>query len=249
MKIATTLLIVGVALLSTACGAEVSTNSSEETSGATESIAKEPLEEIAARKYEDFSPSIGNAVAFKDTDGFWYAVYPKEKIESYEEAITDYPENVIPETIGEFSFVSYSPYDSGFSATGTYEVSRILNKETEALNGKDEGIIPLPVSCGQALYGICYQSAEGKVLILTVDKSQVLTEDSNLIVNDVDGRKFYQRLSQPYTVGTQTDTGPAIWLSSVFPESGTAYTSSNPKAELPQEELINLLTQVTREFD
>lgn len=257
MKIAPTFALVGVALLLSACGTAFSTNASEEPSGTVAAAAqkfeesKEPeesLEEMAAMKYAEFSPPAGHAVAFKDADGFWHAVYRKEKIESYDKAAADYPENVIPATIGEFSFVSYSPYDSGFSAAENYEIKIILNKETESLQGKEEGIIPLPVSCGQSLYGVCYQSAEGKVLILTVDTLQVLAEDSSLIRKDRDGQELYQKPNQPYTLGIQAETGPAIWLSTVFPETGTAYTSSNPKAELPQEELAELLIQTAEEF-
>lgn len=53
---------------------------------------------------------------------------------------------------------------------------------------------------------------------------------------------------QPYTLGLQIEGGPAVWLYSVFPETGVAYTADDPRAELSQEELQSLLVEVSGAF-
>lgn len=205
-------------------------------------------EEIAAGMFEKYQPAPGSAAAFMTEDGFWYAVYPKVCLASYEEAAESYPENVIPREIGDFTFAGYYPYDTGFSATDTYIFSTISSAEAAPLAGEKEGLIPLPASCGQALYGVNYRTEAGKLLILTVDKAQVLADDDRLTAQEWDGAVLYSRPNQPYSLGMQTESGPAIWLHTLFPETGVAYNASDPRAELSQEELRALLIEVSRQF-
>ena len=142
--------------------------------------AETTVEQQAAAAYDAYRPEPGSAVAFQDGDGFWYAVYPKTLLESREEAAALFPDAVIPTAVGEFHFAGFSPYDSGFSAAGTFEVAHILQSDTAALDGAAEGLIPLPASCGREQYGVRYQSAAGGVLVLTVDLCETLAGDKTL---------------------------------------------------------------------
>lgn len=209
---------------------------------------KESVDEIACQKFNEYKPSIGNAVAFMDEDGFWYAAYPKVCIESYETACEEYPENVIPAKIGNFAFAGYFPYDEGFSRVDSYAFSGISNQDVDDLEGKNEGVVHLPISCGRELYAVHYLTTEGKLLILSVNKEKSQTNDDALIVQEIGGETFYTKESQPYAIGTQVKNGPVIWLYSVYPESDVAYSDSDPRSELSQDELRNLLIEVTQEF-
>lgn len=98
------------------------------------------------------------------------------------------------------------------------------------------------------MYAVHYQNTKGKVLVLSVDKEKILADDSTLTTQEADGKTFYIKHSQPYTLGIQVENGPAIWLYSIFPESGVPYTENDPKAELSQDELKTLLVEVSRTF-
>lgn len=237
------LLIAFVLLVTTACSSVTENSDSSETE-----VANVTLDEMAAQKFDEYHPSAGSAVAFMDEAGFWYAVYPKVSIDSYEKATEEYPENTIPAEIKDFSFISYYPYDDGFSSTESYAFSSISNQDVESLDGKSEGIISLPRSCGQTMYAVHYQNTKGKVLVLSVDKEKILADDNTLTTQEADGKTFYMKNSQPYTLGIQVENGPAIWLYSIFPESGVPYTENDPKAELSQDELKTLLVEVSRTF-
>ncbi|MFR3792636.1 MAG: hypothetical protein ACLTWO_12095 [Blautia massiliensis (ex Durand et al. 2017)] len=206
------------------------------------------IEQQAAAAYDAYRPEPGSAAAFQDADGFWYAVYPKTLLDSREDAAALFPDAVIPAAVGDFAFTGFSPYDSGFSAAGTFEVAHILQTDTAALDGAAEGLIPLPASCGREQYGVRYQSAAGGVLVLTVDRGETLAEDKTLTASDYGGRTFYTRPNQPHTLGVQVEYGPALWLSSVFPDAYTPYTEDDPRAELSGEELAALLTEVSGAF-
>lgn len=206
------------------------------------------IEQQAAAAYDAYRPEPGSAAAFQDADGFWYAVYPKTLLDSREDAAALFPDAVIPAAVGDFAFTGFSPYDSGFSAAGTFEVAHILQTDTAALDGAAEGLIPLPASCGREQYGVRYQSAAGGVLVLTVDRGETLAEDKTLTASDYGGRTFYTRPNQPHTLGVQVEYGPALWLSSVFPDAYTPYTEDDPRTELSGEELAALLTEVSGAF-
>ena len=98
------------------------------------------------------------------------------------------------------------------------------------------------------MYAVHYQNTKGKVLVLSVDKEKILADDNTLTTQEADGKTFYMKNSQPYTLGIQVENGPAIWLYSIFPESGVPYTENDPKAELSQDELKTLLVEVSRTF-
>ena len=93
-----------------------------------------------------------------------------------------------------------------------------------------------------------YQSAAGGGLVLTVDLCETLAGDKTLATVDHGGRTFYTRPNQPHTLGVQVEEGPALWLSSVFPDAYTPYTEDDPRAELSGEELAALLTEVSGVF-
>ena len=88
------LLIAFVLLVTTACSSVTENSDSSETE-----VANVTLDEMAAQKFDEYHPSVGSAVAFMDEAGFWYAVYPKVSIDSYEKATEEYPENTIPAEI------------------------------------------------------------------------------------------------------------------------------------------------------
>ena len=242
MKYVTTLLAALLAAGLAGCGA------APQAPASATPAAETTVEQQAAAAYDAYRPEPGSAVAFQDGDGFWYAVYPKTLLESREEAAALFPDAVIPTAVGEFHFAGFSPYDSGFSAAGTFEVAHILQSDTAALDGAAEGLIPLPASCGREQYGVRYQSAAGGVLVLTVDRGETLAGDKTLTASDYGGRTFYTRPNQPHTLGVQVEEGPALWLSSVFPDTYTPYTEDDPRAELSGEELAALLTEVSGVF-
>ncbi len=208
-----------------------------------EEQAKAALDALAAEKFAQYQPAPGSAVAFEQ-GGIWYVVCPKVRIESREQAMTEYPDKVIPARLSLFTFAGFSPYDTGFSGANSYAVSELADQNADMR----EGLIPLPDSCGRTQYGVRYETPEGGLLILTVEEGKTLAEDNTAIPQQVAGRTFYQKTNQPYTLGLQVEGGSALWLHSVFPVAGVAYTEDDPRAELSQEELQALLIEVSGQF-
>lgn len=201
------------------------------------------LDELAAEKFAQYQPAPGSAAVFEQ-GGLWYAVCPKVCIKSREQASEEYPDKVIPAEIGEFAFAGFYPYDTGFSREDSYAVYELAGQDA----GMREGLVPLPDACGRARYGVRYQTPAGGLLILTVEEDKILAGDTAAIAQQVEEVTFYRKASQPYTLGLQIEDGPAVWLSSVFPETGVAYTEDDPRAELSQEEMQALLIEVSGRF-
>lgn len=244
------LLVVCTLLIFTGCapiaGGTLASETTSPSSRASVLDVKTPemvLDELAAQKFEEYRPTPGNAAAFEQ-DGIWYAVYHKTCIESCEQAREEYPDKVIPAEIGSFAFAGFYPYDTGFSGVDSYVVSELTDQNIKT----GEGLIPLPDSCGRNQYGVRYQTPEGKLLILTVDEDRNLAEDNVLTRLESEGTVFYVRPNQPYTLGIQVKGGPALWLHSVFPETGVAYTEDDPRAELSPVELQALLLEAESRF-
>lgn len=207
---------------------------------------EEKLEQLAVKKLEEYHPAVGEAVTFEDEDRFHFAVYPKVQIDSYQEAVEQFPDVQIPEQIGQFEFTAYLPYSSGFPGEKSYGYTILTGVDRETWQ---EGIIPLPESCGAAKYGVHYQTPAGKLLVLSVNAAEDIASES-LLTQEVDGQTIYMRHNQPYTVGAQLSNGTMLWLSSVFPEENVIYNpKTDPRAELPQEELIALLLETTQQFE
>lgn len=204
------------------------------------------LDVLAVQKLNAYRPEVGSAVAFSTDDGAWCAAYPIDQISSYEAAKSAYPDRVLPQSIGEFSFQCYFPYSDGYTGGKDYGYSFISYADT---NGK-EGIIDLPVSCGQTMYSAHYKSPQGYVLILSVDTGASPADAPYLVSStNADGSTVYEKANQPYTLGTVTADGAAVWLSSTsFDPAGTVYTENNPEKLLSQDELKPLLMEAAAQL-